>query len=1096
MCGCGLNANTSLTVWTLHKLRKLRKMDTAKTYQPSADEQSQLTVATAYTQAIDHFNAENYLETDRLCSAIIKADPNHIKAINLLGITAQKINRHDLAIEQFQSALNIDSNIAMLHYNMGVSLLQLDRREEAVQNIKIAQEKDPDNSQFSNFLDDIKKLPISHSMAANNKSKAEKTLYKGISFHQSGQLDEAIQWYRKTLAISPKNTIALSNMGFALQSKGRVAEAIASYQQAIAIQPNFADAHRNLGSALKTQGKLDAAVESYQKAISIQPDYAEAYCNLALALQDQGKLNEAVVCYQKAISMQPDSPATYYNIANILKEQGKLETAVSNYKKAIAIKPDYFEAYNNLGMTLEDQDRLDEAVISYQKVISIKPDSAEAYNNLGNTLKELGKTAEAIASFQKAILIKPNLSDAYYNLGILFEELNMSTEASGYFRQAVQFYPNFPETLAILGNTLNDWEKPEEIIIQTSQRLQTKPASIGTDFKPETRLPKTDGAHSATNVHYCLETVLQEFAREKDRTANNNDLRIVLLQPPLWKNPAVGQKPYPSSEGGQPIQGKMTTTGDTIITTYGLLSIAAQILKSGRKVLVCNLATSTWPDVEKLIRHINIDLVGITCMTFNLRGVKALSTLIRDVHPKSHIVVGGPHPTALPAEMLNHFQAIDTVVIGEGELTFLDMVAQLEAKKPVHGIAGTAWRDNNRIQFGNTRERIKDLDSLAAPHEYFSLRILQTSRGCAFQCTFCAAETVWKRKLTKHSVEYILRLLEKIVIKDGVKYISIKDETFTASRRRTLEICHGIIERKLNFFWSCDTRANNLDDELLKAMQQAGCQRISLGVESGSPAILNKIKKNLIPEKVVEVSKIARKYGIQVRAYMIAGNQGESLETFQQSVQLLCDAQVSEFNFSTLMLLPGTQEFEIYRQNNDISTDVFFDNQYYLGKYGFSDYVSGATESIINYWIKCFNNGYNYFSVDESLAMLETLDGHHTAHMNLAGAYLRAGQPEQAEPHVNIAIEKGYPMPELSFNYLACIAGLRGDIEAMELFFKHAETFYLNPIIRENSRRFQEWVKLNGVDNNLKLRLIVHNNFPQVIGELTQPFSPAAIKLP
>jgi tetratricopeptide (TPR) repeat protein/2-polyprenyl-3-methyl-5-hydroxy-6-metoxy-1,4-benzoquinol methylase len=184
-------------------------------------------------------------------------------------------------------------------------------------------------------------------------AEAQEALQRGIMSHRSGRIDEAIQWYRKSLEVNPENTTALSNMGFALQTKGNLDEAIACLQKAISIKPDFVEAHSNLGNALKDQGELDEAVISFQKAISIKPDFAEAHSNLGNSLQDQGKLDEAVASYQKAISIKPDYLDAYHNLAHLLLLQGKIVLAFKCYKKAITIDPNSSQFWFGYAKCLE-----------------------------------------------------------------------------------------------------------------------------------------------------------------------------------------------------------------------------------------------------------------------------------------------------------------------------------------------------------------------------------------------------------------------------------------------------------------------------------------------------------------------------------------------------------------------------------------------------------------------------------------------------------------------------------------------------------------------------------------------------------------------
>jgi tetratricopeptide (TPR) repeat protein len=310
--------------------------------------QSPLTVDEAYKNALDHFNALRYTEADQLCTAIIQVAPNHILSLNLLGIIAQKSNRHDLAIKLFQRAINIDNSPAILYYNLGMSLKPLGRRKEAIEVLQTAMEKEPGNDQIARDLNDIINISKPNEGIGNTQDKAQETLQKATFYHQSGQLDEAIKWYKKTLEIQPENTTVLSNIGAALQTIGKLDEAVSSYQKAIAIKPSFADAYFNLGLALQKQDKLDEAVINHQKAIAIKPGFSEAHSSLGFALQAQGKLDEAVVSYQKAIAIKPDFAEAYSNLGFALKNQGKLDKAITCYQKAIAFKPDYANAHHNL----------------------------------------------------------------------------------------------------------------------------------------------------------------------------------------------------------------------------------------------------------------------------------------------------------------------------------------------------------------------------------------------------------------------------------------------------------------------------------------------------------------------------------------------------------------------------------------------------------------------------------------------------------------------------------------------------------------------------------------------------------------------------
>jgi tetratricopeptide (TPR) repeat protein len=441
-------------------------MDTKQTAQTN---QTQLTVDAAYTHAVEHFNAERYTEADQLCTAIIKAVPNHIDAINLLGIIAQKLNRHDLAVEQFQRAIKIDNSRALLYFNLGTSIYPLGRREEAIKVLKIALKKEPGNVQITEYLNSILSHQTPDSKPDNTREKVQELLQRGVSCHQSGRIDEAVQWYRKVLEIDPENTAALNNIGIAMQEQGKLDEAVICYNQAISIRPDYVEAHSNLGAALNELGKIDESVVSCKKALSIDPNYNKAHTNLGNALKEQGKLDEAVISYQKAISIEPDYAEPHSNLGSTLHDLGKLDEAVISYQKAISINPNYTEAYYNLGNALQEKGKLEEAVTSYQKAISINPGYAKAHCNFGDALKEQGKLEEAVASYQKAISINPengmywagfaqcvkNLSFTHcsddffhYLLQLLDQPTVRPHDVSGAVIRALRHHPQFSNVLS------------------------------------------------------------------------------------------------------------------------------------------------------------------------------------------------------------------------------------------------------------------------------------------------------------------------------------------------------------------------------------------------------------------------------------------------------------------------------------------------------------------------------------------------------------------------------------------------------------------------------------------------------------------------
>jgi radical SAM superfamily enzyme YgiQ (UPF0313 family) len=570
-------------------------------------------------------------------------------------------------------------------------------------------------------------------------------------------------------------------------------------------------------------------------------------------------------------------------------------------------------------------------------------------------------------------------------------------------------------------------------------------------------------------------------------------MRIALLYPPPWKIAEKGATSGYGAEGPPEEYREGDLDPDFYQTPYGLFSLGAQALRAGHQVKVLNLSAYAWHEVEEVIAKLDADLFGMSCWTANRRGVAYAAVAIRERHPRAHIVVGGPHATPLASEMLRHVPEIDTVALGESEPAFAELIERLTTGQPTQGIAGTAFRKSGKIELGGHREPIGELDDLASPHDYFDTHILMTSRGCPWACTFCGAETTWGRGFRGQSVSYVLDAIERATSRLPVKMIQIKDDTFTTNKKRVMELCHGIRERRLAFFWSCDTRVDLLTEPLLREMRLAGCERLSLGVESGSQTILDKIDKKITTAEIIESTELAKKFGIRVRYYMMLGNRGETADTFKETLAFLERAKPHQYIFSCLSIYPGTRDFDDAEKAGWLDREVYFTGRFQELKTPFD--ASEADTEIMNGWF-AENSGLREFyeeGLDDYLAILERLGDYHAAHMDVAGAYLRAGELDLAERHVRRALELGYPLPGLADNYLACVAYGRGDLDAMMDHFTHAaKTDPQHYVLIQNVNRARAWFKEGGPQKKLPLSFTMRHDF-QLLERTMQPTLPGPL---
>ncbi|HEV3193358.1 MAG TPA: radical SAM protein [Polyangiaceae bacterium] len=570
-------------------------------------------------------------------------------------------------------------------------------------------------------------------------------------------------------------------------------------------------------------------------------------------------------------------------------------------------------------------------------------------------------------------------------------------------------------------------------------------------------------------------------------------MRIALLYPPPWRIRTQGEEPDAHGDGPPEEYREGDLDADFFQTPYGLFALGAQALRAGHQVKVLNLSGFPWQRVEEVVRALPADVYGLSCWTANRRGVALVAREIKRLYPRAHVVVGGPHATPLAREMLAHHPDIDTVAIGESEATFLELLDRIERGQRTAGILGTAFRDADRVLVAPDRPAIEDLDSLASVHDWFDTHIVMTSRGCAWRCTFCGAEASWGRGYRGQSVDYVLDALEKAIARAPVKMLQIKDDTFTTNRKRVIALCRGIRERNLQFLWSCDTRVDVLGDELLREMRLAGCERLSLGVESGSQKILDAIDKKITPDEIVASTELAKKYGIKLRYYMMVGNRGETRATFDETLAFLQRAKPHQYIFACLSVYPGTRDYEEAVKRGWLDAEFYFERDFQELKTTFD--ASDEDTSFFRDWFqrnKGLRDGFCE-GVEDFRRVLGALGDHHAAHIDLAGALFRSGQLDEAELHARRALDLGYPAPGLALNYLACVAALRGDSRAMSDRLSEAmERDPMHSVLVQNVRAVRQWKELEGRERRGLPDLVAAHDF-QLLERWTQPTLPGPL---
>jgi radical SAM superfamily enzyme YgiQ (UPF0313 family) len=294
--------------------------------------------------------------------------------------------------------------------------------------------------------------------------------------------------------------------------------------------------------------------------------------------------------------------------------------------------------------------------------------------------------------------------------------------------------------------------------------------------------------------------------------------------------------------------------------------------------------------------------------------------------------VGGIHVTVMYEQILNRYPYL-TAVLGEGEITFYELVDNRKAYEDIDGIA---FVKNGRIIKTKERALIENLDELPFPkHEVFFSDIrrcgcILTTRGCPFSCTFCCLCSISQRRVRYRSVKNVVDEIEFMRNKfPEMSSIWIHDDSFFLNNNRVIDFCNEIVKRGIEIDFICSGRMKPLSQQMVNAMEKAGFTHILFGLESGSKEILKSSKKAITKEDAINAIKLFVNSPIRVTTFLIVGLPGETIDTVKETIEFFQTLQKIRYiwigdDLILLFIYPGTEVFEIAKKKG------FIDDNYWL----------------------------------------------------------------------------------------------------------------------------------------------------------------------
>jgi len=379
----------------------------------------------------------------------------------------------------------------------------------------------------------------------------------------------------------------------------------------------------------------------------------------------------------------------------------------------------------------------------------------------------------------------------------------------------------------------------------------------------------------------------------------------------------------------------------------GLASLAGYLEMKGITADIFDM--QLWPHSYEFITSIlakrKPKVVGITSYSPTIYNSYELARWIKEFDQGIFTVVGGTHASALPQQTMSECKYFDCLVYGEGEVTMYELVDNLNKGKDISNLQGTVVRSNGQIKTNPPREQIKDIDSLPFPardklelgkykpyyNDYLRLptTTMVTMRGCPYKCSFCSTHNVWGNSARIMSAKRVLEEIIDCGDKFNIRDFVFNDDVFTLSRPRVVDFCDYILKNKMEISWSCYSRVDTVDYELLSLMKEAGCFRMKYGVESGSQRILNSISKGITLQQARDAVSWTKEIGMECYTNFVIGFPEEYLADSEDTIAFAKELNPDFLDFRSYHTFPQSSVFKSPNKEGSLNCLINFEDTLY-----------------------------------------------------------------------------------------------------------------------------------------------------------------------
>ena len=435
-----------------------------------------LTIDQALKKAVEAHNAGAIHDADRIYTTILKVQPKHPVANHNMGLLAVSMNKLEVALPFFKTALEVQPKITNFWLSYISALIALKRFNDAKLIFGQAKEQGLKGDDFDRLERRLSEIsyestevflkPTGQTGNILDTLKLDQAINLAQKKAKNGSPEEAQLIYKNILAKFPNNTKAKRGIAllkrhdaqepkvqeppqdqlqllFGLFNQGQLEQALRKSTELLGRFPSSIILHNIRGAIHAGLTQYDMAISFYERALVLNPNNAEVCCNMGHAFRAKGDLGSAMSNYQKTLKLDPKYIEAYASIANIFKHRGELSAAIKNYKLALKINPNQAEICFNLGNALQDNYDLDAAIDAYNQALKIKPNFAVVHYNMGMAFMEKGALEAALDSYKKAIKINPDYAEAYNNMGMALKDQGDLEAAIDSYKVAIRIKPDY-----------------------------------------------------------------------------------------------------------------------------------------------------------------------------------------------------------------------------------------------------------------------------------------------------------------------------------------------------------------------------------------------------------------------------------------------------------------------------------------------------------------------------------------------------------------------------------------------------------------------------------------------------------------------------